>query len=228
MPQCTHCGISSKQTPQRAGLRQSQRRAGDRGVDKAQQPAGAGDPSPPWGLTDTGAAPLVLIWWCSSRPPRIWAAVFSPPSFHLGCRPETPGAIWESALSLTEGLCTHVCACMSLCMRLCTCVSLCAGVHKCACVHVCMHVFLWAGVCMCVCVHLCVCVSVQASVCVRVSLCACIYVSACRCPYVCARLCARASVYTHMCMHVFLWADVCVCVSACRCPCVCMYTRVCV
>ena len=199
-------------------------------MDKAQQPAGASDPSPPRGLTDTGAAPLVLIWWCSGRPLRIWAAVFSPPSFHLDCRPETPGATWESALSLTEGLCTHTCvrACLCVCVyvhaSVCMCVSLCAAVRMCACVHVCMHVFV--GKCLYVCLRASVCVSVcrrpYVCVCTRVRVRACICVSACVCTRVCVSVCM------HLCIHTCVCMCFCGQVSARACVFLCAGVRVCV
>lgn len=220
--QCTHqLGVSSKQTPQRAGTTVSAESEQGRGVDPAQQPAGAGDPSPPRELTDTRAArppratlavlrqapetpraagPLHAHLVCSSRPPRIWVAVFSPPSFHLARRPETPGAVWECQPWASLRVCAHarVCACVhvcvhvSVCARVFICVQASVCVYTCvrvsACVCVCAHVFLCARLCVCVCmcfvcrclvrVSVCTCVSfsVQVSTCVRACVHACMSV----------------------------------------------------
>lgn len=218
--QCTHqLGVSSKQTPQRAGTTVSAESEQGQGVDPAQQPAGAGDPSPPRELTDTRAArppratlavlrqapetpraagPLHAHLVCSSRPPRIWVAVFSPPSFHLARRPETPGAVWECQPWASLRVCAHarvracLCARVCVCARVFICVQASVCVYTCvrvsACVCMCAHVFLCARLCVCVCmcfvcrclvcVSVCTCVSlsVQVSTCVRACVHACMSV----------------------------------------------------
>ena len=123
----------------------------------------------------------VPVWRCSSRPLRIWAAVLSPPPFHLGRHPETPGAIWECQPWASLRVCAHpcvcararvfVCRCLCMCTRVrvsacvcicaCACVLLCAGVRVCVrlCIHVCAHVFcVQVSVHVCACMHVCVCV----------------------------------------------------------------------